>query len=269
MYADNHELYETGEDLAKVKSSLAVNAEKASRWCEVNLLKGNFSKYKTMLMHNDDKVTTSLSLNIQGNEIELTDKLPLLDVSIDCNLNFSDHINSVTKKASQRIGVLMRLKNLIPTAAKLQLYKAAILPHLTYCHLTWHFCRESDRRKLERIQERGLRAMFNDKQSGYEELLVKANLPSLYNRRIQDILILMYKVKFKLLRQRILDLLTLSTSPYNTRYADFILPTVTFGKHSLRYTGPKLWNKLSSEARNIPSLKQFKLHLQGRSVQYS
>jgi len=57
----------------------------------------------------------------------------------------------------------MRLKNLIPTEAKLQLYKAAILPHLTYCHLTWHFCKASDRRKLERIQERGLRAVFKDK----------------------------------------------------------------------------------------------------------
>ena len=62
-----------GEDLAKVKSSLAGNAEKASRWYEANLLKRNFSKYKTMLMHNDDKVTTSLRFNIQGNEIELTD----------------------------------------------------------------------------------------------------------------------------------------------------------------------------------------------------
>ena len=85
-------LYEMGKDLAKVKSSLAGNAEKTSRWYEVNLLKGNVSKYKTMLMHNDDEVTTSLSLNIQGNEIELTDKLPLLRVSIECNLNFRDHI---------------------------------------------------------------------------------------------------------------------------------------------------------------------------------
>ena len=92
MYADDHQLYEMGKDLAKVKSSLAGNAEKTSRWYEVNLLKGNVSKYKTMLMHNDDEVTTSLSLNIQGNEIELTDKLPLLRVSIECNLNFSDHI---------------------------------------------------------------------------------------------------------------------------------------------------------------------------------
>ena len=51
MYADDHQLYEIGENLAKVKSSLSGNAEKASRWYEVNLLKGNFSKYKTMLMN--------------------------------------------------------------------------------------------------------------------------------------------------------------------------------------------------------------------------
>ena len=31
MYAGDHQLYEMGEDLAKVKSSLAGNAEKASR----------------------------------------------------------------------------------------------------------------------------------------------------------------------------------------------------------------------------------------------
>ena len=68
MYADDHQLYQIGEDLAKVKSSLSGNVEKASRWHEVNLMKVNFSKYKTMLMHNNDKVT-SLTLNIQGNEI--------------------------------------------------------------------------------------------------------------------------------------------------------------------------------------------------------
>ena len=61
MYTDDHQLYEMGEDLAKVKSSLAGNAEKASRWYDVNLLKGNFSKYNTTLMHNDDKVTKTKS----------------------------------------------------------------------------------------------------------------------------------------------------------------------------------------------------------------
>ena len=75
----------------------------------------------------------------------------------------------------------MRLRNLIPAEAKLHLFKAAILPHLTYCHLVWHFCRASDTRRLERVQERGQRTVFKDKQSSYQQLLVKAKLPSLYN----------------------------------------------------------------------------------------
>ena len=58
-----------------------------------------------------------------------------IGVTIDCGLNFNLHISNVCKKASQRIGVIMRLRNLIPTEAKLHLFKAAILPHLTYCHL--------------------------------------------------------------------------------------------------------------------------------------
>ena len=110
-----------------------------------------------------------------------SDNLELLGVTIDCGLNFNVHISIVCKKASQRIGVIMRLGNLIPTEAKLHLFKAAILSHLTYCHLVWHFCRASDTHRLERVQERGLRAVFKDK-SNYQQLLVKAKLPSLYNR---------------------------------------------------------------------------------------
>ena len=108
----------------------------------------------------------------------------------------------------------MRLKNLIPTEAKLQLYKAAILPHLTYCHLTWHFCKVSDRRKLERIPERGLRAVFKDKHSGYEKLLAKEDIPSSYNRRLQDTAIFMYKIKHKLLPQGLCNFFQLDSGSY-------------------------------------------------------
>ena len=268
MYADDHQIYEAGKDLANVKSSLSRNADKASNWYEDNMLKGNYNKYKTMTVQNKREIT-NLTMSVQGNEIESTEKLNLLGVTIDSKLNFNHHINNVCKKASQRIGVLMRLKNLIPTEAKLQLYKAAILPHLTYCHLTWHFCKASDRRKLERVQERGLRTVFKDKQSCYEELLTKANIPSLYNRRLQDIAIFMYKIKHKLLSERLCNLFQLDSGLYNLRKREFVQPrfsSVTYGKHSLRYLGPKLWNDLTPRLRNLPSLKQFKNVIRDRDL---
>ena len=85
------------------------------------------------------------------------------------------------------MGVLMRLRNLILTMAKLQLFKAVILPNLTYCSTVWHFCKASDSRKLERVQERGLRAVYCNWNSTYSELLNSARLPTLLNRRLQDI----------------------------------------------------------------------------------
>lgn len=78
----------------------------------------------------------------------------------------------------------MRLRNLIPMKSKLILFKSAILPFLTYCHLVWHFCKASDTRKLERLQERGLRAVFKDNNSSYEQLLEKSDLPTLLKQTL-------------------------------------------------------------------------------------
>ena len=61
----------------------------------------------------------------------------------------------------------MRLRNLIPIKAKLQLYKVAVLSYLTCCHLVWHLSRASDSRKLERPEERNLRVAYTEKQANY------------------------------------------------------------------------------------------------------
>ncbi|XP_048586210.1 uncharacterized protein LOC125568304 [Nematostella vectensis] len=119
----------------------------------------------------------------------------------------------------------------------------------------------SGTRKLERVQERGLRAVFKDKSSSYANLLERAKLPTLLNRRLQDIVILMYKVHNNLCPPNICGIFNRYSANYNLRQADFSLPrynTTAYGKHSLRYLGPKLWGKLSVTIRSSPSLNTFK-----------
>ena len=108
----------------------------------------------------------------------------------------------------QQIGILTRMRKLIPIHAKLQIYKSATLPHFNYCNLVWHFCKASDKNKLERVNKRGLRAVYCDYKSPYEELLKRAKLTTLYNRRLQNIAIFMYKIKNKLLPKTVMDLFT-------------------------------------------------------------
>ena len=135
-----------------------------------------------------------LKLNVNGTGIKSYDSITMLGVDIDNALNFSGHISNIWEKSSQRVGVISRLRSLTPQTAELQLFKGSILPYLTYFSTVWNFCKARDSRKLERVQERALRAIYCDSNSTYPELLERAKLPTLYNRRLQDIAILMYKV---------------------------------------------------------------------------
>lgn len=258
MYAEDHQIYHAGADQAAVTLQLKDSANLATTWYDSNLLAGNLKKYQVLNLgfnQNDSNIC------VNNVEIETKDNITLLGVVLDSNLNFSEHIISICKKASQRIGVLMRLRNLIPRKSKLILFKSAILPFLTYCHLVWHFCKASDTRKLERLQERGLRAVFKENNSSYEQLLEKADLPTLLNRRLQDLCILMYKVKHKLCPAYISNIFKKTNSTYNLRQADFSIPryeTVTYGKHSIRYLGPRLWTKLPKSIRDVTTLMSFK-----------
>ena len=117
-----------------------------------------------------------LHIVINDTVIDQKPEITLLGVTLDDQLSFSSHVSNVCRKASPQTGVLLRLRNLIPTSAKLHIVKFAVISHLTYCQTVWHFCRSSDARKLERIQERALRTVYCDIKSTYEELLHGAKL---------------------------------------------------------------------------------------------
>jgi len=136
-----------------MKACLESEAAKALTWYNYNYLMVNLDKFQ-LLMINAQNDKDQASLTINAHVIESTADISFLGVNIDEHLVFSKHISELCLKASQRVGVLSRLRNLIPTEAKLLLYKSSILPYLTYCHLIWHFCKASDARKVERVQER-------------------------------------------------------------------------------------------------------------------
>ena len=77
----------------------------------------------------------------EGMKIKVLDKyaeMKLLGVTFDEHLKFTSHLDELSKRISGKTGVLMRLQNLIPTLAKLRIYKSFILPQLTYCQTVWH-----------------------------------------------------------------------------------------------------------------------------------
>ena len=260
MYADDHQVYSAGE-IEDVETILNDEGTRTSEWYQQNLLKCNQDKFQAMSLGPRHK-KKEMNLNIKDINIKSSPGIDLLGVVIDDELNFTKHIYNVCTKGARKVGRLMRFRKLIPTEAKLRIFKAFILPQVTYCHIVWHHCHSTDERKLERLQERALRAIYCDRTGTYEALLEKGRLPTLCNRRLQDMAIFMYKVKANLVPSYISDLFSCDMSRYNLRNTDdFSLPrcnTVTYGRNSLRYMGPYIWSKLHKSIKMAYSLTAFK-----------
>ena len=75
-----------------------------------------------MLLGRKNKNEDSPSINVKIDEqvIKSSPDLKLLGVTLDDELSFSTHISDICKMASRKVGVLVRLRNMIPREAKLQ-----------------------------------------------------------------------------------------------------------------------------------------------------
>ena len=149
-YADDHQIYSTGHDLEKVRATIAEEGELAATWYKKNYLLANVDKFQTTVINprrlNDTNTDKCGALKIHDQTIESADHIRLLGVDIDNHVTLSKHISE--------IAAITRFCNLLSTKAKLKIYKSFILPSLTYCHTVWHFCRESDSRKIEEFKKK-------------------------------------------------------------------------------------------------------------------
>ena len=94
MYADDHQLYEINKNLSTVNHNLNANATKASVWYKSNLLRGNLSKYHTMLITNK-QVGNEFGVRVQGTDVECLNSFKSLGATIDNTLNFNEHVNII------------------------------------------------------------------------------------------------------------------------------------------------------------------------------
>ena len=166
------------------------------------------------------------------------------------------------KKAAKQLNALKRIGHLLDQSSRLTIFRAYIMSNFNYCPLVWHFCSKKNLSKLERIQERALRFVYRDYKSSYEKLLDQAKLQSLHLGRLRSLATEIHKAVHGGAPPYVSSLFTERESEYSLRRNhSLILPpynTISFGKQSIRYTGPKVWNSLPNNLRQTTSLKEFK-----------
>ena len=92
----------------------------------------------------------------------------------------TEHISHLCIKAGRKINVLSRLCHSLTTDAKLLLMQTFILSHFNFCSVIWHYCSMGNLRKVEKLQYKALKFVYNDFTSSYSDLRKLTRRPLMY-----------------------------------------------------------------------------------------
>ena len=216
-----------------------------------------------MIFHMHKKEIPSFSLKLGNSNIKKVDDFNYLGLTVDTNLNWKKHTEKVANRCSKKIGVLNRLKYVLPLCIKTMLYNTLILPHITYGIMVWGY----QRNRLNKIQKKAIRIITSNKYNSHTEPLFK----QLNMLKLEDLLKLQQlKFYFKFNEGSLpVYLQNWDITPnarvhnYNTRELGCIHTFKVkheFAKKCLKYNLPKLINDTPKRVKdkiNTHSLKGF------------
>ena len=180
--------------------------------------------------------------------------------------------SKIIKSASQQLNCLLRLGHYLYINTRLLFYKSFVLSNFNYCSAVWHFCGASNSAKLEKLQFRALKFIFDRYDLDYSTLLRMANLPTLELSRMKNIATEVYKAVQGSNPEYINRVFKPNAHGYSLRAKYTVRAstchTTKGGLHSGKNFGTKIWNSLPNELRtgkNFPTFKRLLRHWDGFS----
>ena len=148
-----------------------INSEinKINIWLKANRLSLNIHKSKFMLYYKPHKRVPIPVLKIDDTEITSVDTFNFLGLLINKNLNWKPHVEKTAGKISKAIGVIKRLKFVVPQNILVTLYNSLFLSHLNYCTLAWGY----EHKRITKLQKKVIRIIHMARYSSHTDPLFK------------------------------------------------------------------------------------------------
>ena len=108
----------------------------------------------------------------------------LLGVQIDSELNFNNHLETIIKKGSQKLHVLIRITLYRCISKRKLLINAFFKAQFSDCPFLWVCHSRLMNNKINRLHNRCLRIIYDNKTSSFTDLLAKDGSVTINTRNI-------------------------------------------------------------------------------------
>ena len=130
-------MFTSGEDLAYSCKSLTLDLNAASHWAKVWGMLYNAEKSQHLTVRSKHVRVSSPPISMGGVTVPQVDHHKHLGVHLNKSLTWTDHVNEVFSTCARRIGMLRRLRRILPNAAIRRIYVGSIRPILEYTCPVW------------------------------------------------------------------------------------------------------------------------------------
>ncbi|KAJ0003119.1 hypothetical protein NQD34_018159 [Periophthalmus magnuspinnatus] len=156
LFADDTNLFISHKNLDQLGKLLTEHLVKVNTWFKCNKLSLNINKtfFIVFLPNRHKSCDEDLCIKIDGQVIQQVDSTKFLGVYIDKSLNFKKHIDELVKKLSKIVGLLFKIRHVLPSEALLTLYRSLFETHLNYCNVIWCNTYPTYTAKLQILQKK-------------------------------------------------------------------------------------------------------------------
>ena len=188
-YGDDNTPYTTENPMEKVIQKLENAAETLFQWFSDNQMKANPDKCHFLCNSNSE-----VSLAIETQKIKNSKFEKLLGITLDSKLSFNSHIHDICQKAGKKLNAISRITPNMNFAKRRLLVNAFFNSQFNYCQLVWMCHNRTNNNKINRLHERCLRLIDNDKKSSFKDLLEKGRSVSIHHRNLRTLAVELFKV---------------------------------------------------------------------------
>ena len=268
IYADDTEIHCCDNTVDEVEEFLQRDVDNLGKWFYDNRLVLNGAKSYSMLTScNRDRVCEPLNLIVDGIRIEQVNCTKYLGSHPDSMLTWSTHINQLCKKIAPKIGLLRRLRHIVPLECLKKIYLSTVQSHIDYLITVWGYTSNVYVKMVQRLQNRAARIITAnyDRDVRGIDIVKELGWMNVSQRRDYFTAVLVYKSLHGIAPDHLSDLFTYvrDINRYSTRSTstnELFVPRVkkSIFMRSLQYNGAKLWNSLPQSLRSAGTLGIFK-----------
>lgn len=168
----------------------------------------------------------------------------------------------MVSKLSAKIGLLRKLRDIVPQDTLLLLYNSLVLPHFDYADTVYDSASKTDLDRLQKLQTRAARILTGSNyRRSRQEMFQSLRWLSLKNRRMLHKSVMMYKCLNGLAPAYLCDLFKTPDHSYGTRNSQkLVVPRAktAYYTKSFEISGATLWNELPANIKCAKSLNCFK-----------